>query len=225
MVDDVESFYNSLFRSSTQSIHFVAIEQELEQLADYGLELLQFTEDKLSRLKSELTSLSKEGSAMLFSTEDGIEILADDVAVGIENVALPNWHDNVEFLAPAMLLMSAYIFAEKQLKNLCYAFADGDERREVPLVERLTRVPKVKPKSGEGSVDALLRHLSDVRRFKFELDADEKNLLDSSRRVRNDFAHGDWQAVRAASANLSFERVLGLVYDIFAKIEAGMPGV
>jgi len=109
--------------------------------------------------------------------------------------------------------------SEKSLKNLCYSFTEGTPSYEIAEGERF----KVRTKIDESNIDAQLRYLIEECGFSFQLNNQEINLLDMCRKLRNDFAHGDWQNVRSALDEVSFNGALILMSAIFTKIENGIP--
>lgn len=143
----------------------------------------------------------------------------DDDPMWLEDIELPNWEENVGFVTPTLLLVALYILGEKSLKNLCYSFTEGTSFYEIPKGERF----KVRPKADESNIDAQLRYLVEECGFTFQLDDHERDLLDTCRKLRNDFAHGDWANVRSALDKVSFKNALNLMSAMFTKIETGMP--
>jgi hypothetical protein len=198
-IDKVDFEEDILFHPSTGAIDFVVVASELRQFADYGFHLSAFSRAKLESLKSSLAS--------------------DPEPMWIEDVELPNWEENVKFVTPALLLLAPYILSEKSLKNLCYSFTEGARSYEIPTGERF----KVQPKPDESNIDAQMRYLIEKCGFTFQLDDRELDLLDMCRKLRNDFAHGDWSSVRSAIDKVSFVSALNLISAIFSKIENGMP--
>ncbi|MHC2672993.1 hypothetical protein ACVI1J_005156 [Bradyrhizobium diazoefficiens] len=117
-----------------------------------------------------------------------------------------------------ILLVALYIVVEKSLKNLCYSFDKKSNHYENPKGERF----KIAVRKDESNIDAQLRVLRE-RGFRFELTDEEKALLDEGRKLRNNFAHGDWNEVEGELAALPFRNVLRTISTVFEKIEAGLP--
>ena len=122
------------------------------------------------------------------------------------------------FLAPAMSMVSLYIFIEKALKDLCWWYREmnrknGDFPRsmEIPAGERF----KVKKSRDESQIDAHLKFLTSELEIEFHLEEDIANAIELSRNIRNNFAHGDWENVRANLDKLSFQRSLELTALLF----------
>jgi hypothetical protein len=55
------------------------------------------------------------------------------------------------------------------------------------------------------------------------LSDDESRMIDAGRRVRNAYAHGDLEMVKALLQGIDLMEVLRVISNIFRKIEDGMP--
>lgn len=185
-----------LFRSSTGLIDFVIIESEFLRFAEYGTALSRFSKRRLAN------AMKRE--------KDGDDPYSEESL---------NWKENVEVLTPTLSLVALYMLSEKCLKNLCYSFTEGSANYEVGAGERF----KIKTRNGESIFDAQMRYLMEGCNFKFEVDSNEKELLELCRRLRNDFAHGDWLSVKHAIEKVTFGVALRVMSSIFSKIENGMP--
>jgi hypothetical protein len=126
-----------------------------------------------------------------------------------------------DFLAPAMSLVALYIFVEKGLKDLCWWYEEL-KSLETSLPASL-EIPagakyKVKKRRGESQIDGNLRYLVDELGINFKLRTEIAELLELSRQVRNNFAHGDWANVRRdlnkVDAPKSFELTALLFMDL-----------
>ena len=77
---------------------------------------------------------------------------------------------------------------------------------------------KVKKRRDQSQIEANLHFLVDEIGIDFDLRSDIVELLELTRRVRNNFAHGDWAAVRedldSLDAQTSFELVALLFIDL-----------
>lgn len=125
------------------------------------------------------------------------------------------------FLAPAMSLVALYIFVEKGLKDICWWYQELQSSRK--FLPRSAEIPegirfKVKKRRDESQIDANLRFLVDKIGIDFNLRSEIGELLELTRRVRNNFAHGDWAAVRdglnTVDLNTGFELVALLFMDL-----------
>ena len=122
------------------------------------------------------------------------------------------------FLAPAMCMVSLYIFIEKALKDLCWWYSEmnrnnGDFPRsmEIPAGERF----KVKKTRNESQIDANLKFLTAELGIEFNLEEDIANAIELSRNIRNNFAHGDWENVKANLNKLSVQKSLEITALLF----------
>ena len=187
-----------LFATSTGLIDFVIIEEELQQFATYAEAINTFSLQKLNELKEEFADYEVDW-------EGGEKVL--------------RWKRNARFVTPATLLVTSYVLFEKSLKNLCYSFTKGKQDYQIPIGDRF----KVKPRENESAINAQLRYLRQHCEFEFVLSDDESRMIDASRRVRNAYAHGDWEMVKALLQGIDLMEVLRVISNIFRKIEDGMP--
>ena len=190
---------DKLFESSTGLIDFVAIEEEFFQLQDYVTQLQLFTEQRSATIEL----IKKRNS-------DNISSLPVDHDI--------RWRENAEFLAPAMAVVSLYLFTEKCLKNLCYSFTEGSANWYVEEGVKF-KVPK---KHTESIIEASLRYLNEQVDFNFSISPDVLELLEQNRILRNDFAHGDWENVKRVIGILDIDVMFRKIALLFEQIENGM---
>lgn len=208
-----------LFKSSTSLVNFIIIEENLSQLYEYCYETLHFTEDKLTKLNSEIKKHASNHDNSDYLSEDDLLFDSDTYIEGLENLVIPQWQENFDFIAPSMFLVMLWIFLEKSLKDLSYSYTEGSLSVEIPAGEKF----KIKVKDKESIIDASFRYLKDNNGFKFELDNDVYNLLNICRVVRNDFAHGDWINVKESIKKIELDEAFRTVSSIFYAIENGLP--
>jgi hypothetical protein len=55
------------------------------------------------------------------------------------------------------------------------------------------------------------------------LSDDESRMIFASGSIRNAYAHGDWEMVKALLREIDLTEVLRVISNIFRKIEDGMP--
>lgn len=189
---------DGLFYTSTGLIDFVIIEKELQQFATYADAISVFSLQKLNELKEEHPD-----------HEDNLEV----------GEWVLEWNDNVGFVTPATLLMASYVLFEKSLKCLCYSFSDGKGDYKIPVGKKF----KVKLRQNESIIDAQLRYLQETCKFRFVLNDDENRMIFASGSIRNNYAHGDWEIVKAQLQKIDLTEVLRVMSNIFRKIEGGMP--
>ena len=211
-----------LFKSSTGLVNFVIIEESLAQLYEYCGETLYFTKNKLIEYNNTRNNFSIGNEKIKFISKDEEDIFHSSLYLdGLEIVAIPQWQENYEFVAPSMFLVMIWMFLEKSLKDLAYSFSEGSRGVEIPAGERF----KIKLKENESVVDASFRYLKEINRFDFELDNDIYTLLETCRAIRNDFAHGDWANVRKSIKTINLDDAFKTLSSIFYEIECGAPKV
>lgn len=125
------------------------------------------------------------------------------------------------FLAPAMSMVALYIFIEKALKDLCWWY--GEMKRNNGVLPRSMEIPagerfKVKKSRNESQIDANLEFLTAELEIDFRLEEDIATAIELSRNIRNNFAHGDWQNVRANLNKLSVQRSLEITALLFSNL-------
>lgn len=190
------------FVSQTGLIDFVVIEEEFDQLHEYLSEVLIFTEQKLKDIN--ITSLRPE---TLPAEQLDWEWIEKD-----------RWEDNFTFFCPSMTLVSLYLFVEKSLKNLCYSFSEVSNDWKIRKNVRF-KVPK---KNTESIIEASLSYLLKTKKFKFKVSPEMISILDKTRTLRNNFAHGDWENVREMIDEVEVNYCFRIVGNLFEQIEAGL---
>ena len=100
--------HDNLFHSADGLIDFTVIEVEIQQLAEFGNEMLEFVNARVDTLQNDLRQYDAEPNRSFGVDADNpdLEVTGSDFAMGIENVSLPQWENTRTFMAPAMLLLS-----------------------------------------------------------------------------------------------------------------------
>ena len=203
--------YSSWVQTSDEVV-FVELEARFWDIHKTNCLLMQVAETNLDETMNtdfqELYSSNEEMSWMTGGAE--IEHLAES-----EHDSATNIH---HFLAPAMSLVALYIFVEKGLKDICWWYQELQSNTgvlpsslEIPEGIRF----KVKKRRDESQIDANVRFLVDELGIDFNLRSEIRELLELTRRVRNNFAHGDWAAVRAGLNTVDLDTGFGLVALLF----------
>jgi hypothetical protein len=183
---------------------FHGIEDELAQLNDFCLLCIEGTSERLAGLQETLRGYeSGEERVELPDFGDVTDSAADALAV----VHIPRWQQTERFMVRAMSLLLLAIFSEKCLKDLAKYLAPPE-------------APDFKKKSGETEISGLLRYLNSTCALEFKEPEASRLVRDKCRRIRNDFAHGRWDAVNAAIADYPLSSAFGAVTALFDAIDA-----
>ncbi|MDP9312780.1 MAG: hypothetical protein M3R24_18150 [Chloroflexota bacterium] len=173
-----------LFRGTRYDPLFWDISAEMIQLNDYCVLCLQQTAILLENMQGELRDL-KTGKAHV---ETPLGDFTEEMIMSIEE-KIPVWNDTNQFLSRAMCLILLSAFTEKTLNTICIARAPKGAERP-------------RPQPGESKIDAYLRHLQNVCKLQFFEPEETSCIRDKCRKIRNAFAHGDWEEVRRRSADI-----------------------
>jgi hypothetical protein len=106
-----------------------------------------------------------------------------------------------------MSLLLLAIFSEKCLKDLAKYLAPPE-------------ATGFKRKSGETEISGLLRYLNSTCALEFKEPEASRLVREKCRSIRNDFAHGRWDAVNAAIADYPLRTAFGAVTALFGAIDA-----
>lgn len=175
-----KSIRNYLFSTKSGRIEFVIIETEFSQLNDYCVLSLSETFKKLEELKSDLLELKSSGKRVI---EPDYGDLTSDIIWVIEDIEIPTWDDNYRFVAKAMCFVLLSIFTEKSLKSLCDAFTPKKINARLP-------------RGGLSKINLYLKFLIEECSFIIIEPQEFKEVRENCRKIRNAFAHGDWDDVR-----------------------------
>jgi hypothetical protein len=192
-----------LFHSSDGLITFVVIEEEMAQLNDYCLLCLNGVSKRISELGQEYREL-QSGERRIVDPDFGDA--TTDAAWYISDVELLRWQDTQEFLVQAMCLLLMSAFTEKSLKSLCSDFALSSS---------------VHPKmiKGQSKTSSYLHFLRESCNLTFDEPRESLAIRERCRRLRNSFAHGEWEDVRQEVAQISLQRAFFATTTLFQSIE------
>jgi hypothetical protein len=192
-----------LFRTQSARTEFVIIEEEFWQLNDYCVLCLTQTLNKLDGLRSELGKYKASKEPIVDPTYGDI---TQDLIWGLAEVQIPAWEENYHFTARAMCLILLSFFTEKSLKSLCVAFAPEG------------KAPK--QKKGESKTRSYIRFLGEECGFDFMEPQESVAVREKCREIRNSFAHGDWDDIKAAVSDTNLPEAFCAVASLFHIIES-----
>ncbi len=192
-----------LFRPDERfSLEFWEIEREMAQLNDYCLLSVSETGRHLQQMRRECADLMTGKKRYVFPEDD---FTGEQIDWLTEQIG--QWEDTYGFIAKAMCLLLLSAFLEKTLRGLITALS--------PAGLRLA-----KERSGEGKVAQLLASLKTECRLSFDEPSDSYAVRDVCRKLRNDFAHGEWDKVRRTVHNLSLRDAFSAVTQLLTAVEA-----
>jgi hypothetical protein len=197
-----------IFKTVSGDVGFVQIDEEMEQLNNYCWLITQSVQNKISNLNAGITE-AKDNPDKVIGLFDGTEITNNDTLNGMEEYVLPIWKDTKSFILPATCNMLLYILVEKSLKHLCN-YCKG-----------FVKETDIQPKqvNGLSKVESYLEYLK--REFFPELKIDKKtlDLIHRSQKIRNAYAHGDWDIVRSEMASVNLVDAFITSASLFYSIE------
>ena len=198
---DVEPY---LFQSTTQQVEFVAIAEEMEELNDYCVAAHDATRNILKKHEQTEQRIASGDTEMDFP--DDADFTAEDVQIGLIDSTIPKWQHINQFISHASSLLLLHVFVERSLKALCIAFSPSEDT-------------KAKQLPGRSKIDSYLSFLKESCSLTFEEPAESEELRDAVRRIRNDFAHGDWEKVEDACKEIGLRRSFSASASLFEAIE------
>jgi hypothetical protein len=77
----------------------------------------------------------------------------------------------------------------------------------------------VRQPNGQSKIEAYLEHLRSVRGLAFEEPEESKDLRRRTARIRNLYAHGDWDRVRVEVGRVPLQEAFNTVAKLFTAIE------
>jgi hypothetical protein len=201
---DVPS-HNYLFTTQSARIEFVIIQTEFSELNDYCVVCLTGTSDKLKELKLQSNEYMT-GKETVVDADWGD--VTTDLLWSLSEVEIPAWEEHYNFTAKAMSLVLLSFFTEKSLKDLCISFAP--------------KGTSLRPRGGESKTDAYIRCLKEECNFDFIEPQEFLSVREKCRQVRNSFAHGDWDEIKAEVSDTNLPQAFGAVANLFSIIETSI---
>jgi len=164
---------------------------KLRQLNDYCFHQLVSSETKISEL------LEQRNAALRNTDCDAalLDTLSDDV---------PLWRSNVSVVSVAVPIVLLSSFVEWGLKLVIADLCDSLPR---------------KPNPSMSDFQFLLQHLQANGGVVLSIDKEQIETVNSFRRVRNAFAHGQWDTLEPLLKTLSLRKCFSTVSSIFQEIE------
>lgn len=179
----------------------------MAQLNDYCVLFLQETSNKLKRMKKDLKEL-ESGTKHIIVDEGPLTGDFTGETIMVLHEEIPVWEDTYSFIARATCLLLLSAFTERSLKTLC----DGLAPEEA-----------VSPKKryGESKVAMYLKFLKEECCIDFHEPKGSIDLQGKCRHLRNAFAHGDWDEVRAKIGQVHLRDSFAAITDLLNTIESG----
>jgi hypothetical protein len=164
---------------------FHGIQEDMAQLNDFCLLCVEGTSKHLAELQR---TVKRYHTGEERAEHPDCGDISDQVAWGLEEFDIPRWQDTERFMVRAMCFILLSAFVEKCLKDLATYLAPPEALR-------------FKRKGGEGEIAALLSYLHQTCALDFEEPDLSQTIREECRRIRNDFAHGRWDEVKATIAD------------------------
>jgi hypothetical protein len=194
--------YLYVARDDSQPI-FHGIQEDMAQLNDFCLLCVEGTSKHLAELQH---TAKRYRTGEERAEHPNFGDISDEVAWSLEEFDIPLWQDTERFMVRAMCLILLSAFVEKCLKDLAVYFAPPE-------------APRFKRKGREGEIVALLSYLHQTCALDFEEPALSQAVREECRNIRNDFAHGRWDEVKASIADRSLSSAFGAVTALFDAID------
>jgi hypothetical protein len=185
----VDGFY--IYQPELFSTTFFLLFDKLAQLNDYCFNQLISSETKLF----ELTAQRATAIARKDIGAEELDYLDDQ---------LPIWEDNVAVVGKAMPIVLLCSFVEWGLKFVTQEFCG--------------QVPR-KTTSGISDFKFLLHFLQQNSQLRFDSTGNPILSIDSFRKVRNAFAHGQWDSLATQLSAISLRSSFEAVSQLFERIE------
>jgi hypothetical protein len=198
-----ESHSNYLFETHSGRIEFIIIDTEMSQLNDYCVLCLNETAKKLQDLKEDAKEYKKGTKSVVVEPEQWD--VTQDFVMGLEEIDIPAWEDNYLFVSKAMCMILLSTYTEKSLKSLCMAFSENEY------------LPK--QKGGESKISAYVNYLKTICKFDLIEPIEFLELREECRKIRNNFAHGDWDDIRDELIKISLHQSFLAVSTLFQVLE------
>ncbi|WP_107926592.1 hypothetical protein [Lysinibacillus parviboronicapiens] len=102
-----------------------------------------------------------------------------------------------------------FSFLEKSLKSLCLAYKDNQVELRIPKREK---------------IGAYIKYLRDECNINFTIEFEILDLIKRYKKIRNAFAHGDWDYVDKYTYDFSLSELFATISEIFSTIEKACEG-
>jgi hypothetical protein len=182
---------------------FFMVQEELEHLNDFCVLCLQQTRQRVQNLREDANGY-RMGKRKASDPAEGD--LSDEVAWSIEEVILPAWNELEQVVVRAMCLLLLAAFLEKSLKDI------------ISQLGR-THAPGIRPRTRESKIESALRYLRDQCGLVFDEPAESRDMREICRRVRNEFAHGDWERVKQGLSSIDLADAFGSASELLYHID------
>ena len=192
-----------IFQSQSRLVDFVVIQEEMEQLHAYCYLCMDSINAKINQLNQELASY-RSGRKVI--EDPVIGEVTSLVIDGLTEVEIPMWSDSQVFLIRAMCLLLLSSFVERSLKSLCLSFSPSGAKFK-------------QSNNSISKVAAYIGYLQYGCGLTFEEPANAASVREKCRKIRNDFAHGDWDEVRIGIKTQSLRGAFEACSLLFREIE------
>lgn len=130
------------------------------------------------------------------------------IATTVLELQMDDWGYINRVIVRATCFVLLVAFLEKTLKALCGRYASTS-----PATKRI---------KSESTVNFLLTRLREDAHLQFETPEPLIEVLDTIRAIRNDFAHGDWDAVELKAGEIGLRDAFRAVSELLYRIEDGV---
>jgi len=184
-----------LYRSSTGIHPFALFQEQLEQINDYCVFVIKRTDEYIAELKT-------DEHECLASPKYGE--ITDDVLMGLTEFIIPTWEYNKEVFLKTTMLVLIFSFVEYCLKTVCLSLQLDLEMND----------------NRKSKIDTYLEKINQCTNNNLKLTTLCKKRLFQGRRVRNLFAHGDWDSIMSELKRGSLLRdYIDMVVEILYNVE------
>ena len=213
-------FADYLFTSKSSNSAFEEVENTFYQLNDYCVHLLQSLQEKFKDIEStyseeaQTKAWSEMGDAdYIGSFEEFAEELGEKINISTykfgPNDTIDFWSENVNFIAPTNILVLLYFYTEGCLKNLCKKLN----------VNKKDNVVRLRPTYNKSKIEAAFEYLKNNCNISYYPSEDVKVHLKEVNKIRNNFAHGDWDLLKDRMKKINLRNSFKIASSIFADIE------
>lgn len=193
---------SSIFESTTGMVTFVRIEDEFAAVDAALAHLFEGARLHECGIRSRIDAIK---SGARFVTDECGDI-THDVLMGAEDVELPTANYVASQMTRNISLVTCFALIERCLKIV-------DQHYGNKLVRAKPGVGKRKSK-----IDDMLSAFEEVTKDRIELSVSAQAVLSTERRLRNSFAHGDWDVLEQMAEG-DHRNLLSAAAEIFREIE------